>query len=850
MPPPPPGDDLCSPIDIPNLYPYPANCLQGGDGGTRTVIATNTHSTYSNPQPGGVFPSGCLFGYGPDVWFHFMAVSNTVEFTFTSLSSALATPVVVLYEKTDLTCDHLIPHGCFGSTTTFTDTFKTLTPGKEYLIGMSGSSATDTGSFQLMLHWFNDCSQCEQGGTLTTFPPPVNGYYAPGTTVLFTYTVTDFNQPVGVGLHSVVPVMYGSGWDQASISPVSAAGSWDSLGSWGWNTSVNTSIGQLTGFFYESTLPNGNSNTDPSDNYGDHAPFNNTWTFSWKTTVYQNCNNDDLSFKVLVNSDNITGAGTISGCLNEEQYHGYPRESCCPALQISTSFVSCTTGAHDGDAYFMPNGSGPYSYLVLNAQGDTIWVDPSHTGTLTLTDTLAAGDYTVYATDLFGGCMTAQVFRIESPLQYTVTQNRFGCEAACDGGAVVNITAGTGPYQITWYDAWNAVLPLYQAAVNSPQAVWLCENPYYVEVTDQTTGCTVRDSIYVEMMAGPLSEFHYYALVKDTVCPGVYPVLQQPYTSGGYYVLETPLTGFSVDSTTGTFTIGNWPRDTVLTVHYYAPNAVPCPGTWYENVEIFGAGSQVTVANNHISGCFGSPLPGPFTALPVTAGDTVNWYGAPGHQNLLFSNSTTFLPFSGPVTTTGHFVFYVAASGTAHCSASEDSVIVDIYPLPAVTAGADVTICPGALVHLAAGNAASVVWSPAIGLDDPFSFAPGANPTQTTTYTVTGTDAVSGCTNVDSVTVTVGGGTDCGVYAYSGFTPNGDGKNDEWIIEGLNEFRVNRVSIFNRWGQIVWSHYNYDNAETVWRGRNDNEQALPEGTYFYVIITGDQQIKGWVELSR
>lgn len=85
---------------------------------------------------------------------------------------------------------------------------------------------------------------------------------------------------------------------------------------------------------------------------------------------------------------------------------------------------------------------------------------------------------------------------------------------------------------------------------------------------------------------------------------------------------------------------------------------------------------------------------------------------------------------------------------------------------------------------------------------------------------------------------------------YNGITANGDGINDSWIIDSISHFNPNTVSIFNRWGNRVWTADNYDNINVVWKGANQNENPLPGGTYFYIIEAGAEIRKGWVELTR
>lgn len=91
----------------------------------------------------------------------------------------------------------------------------------------------------------------------------------------------------------------------------------------------------------------------------------------------------------------------------------------------------------------------------------------------------------------------------------------------------------------------------------------------------------------------------------------------------------------------------------------------------------------------------------------------------------------------------------------------------------------------------------------------------------------------------------------CQITVYNGFTPDGDGINDKWVIENIENFPTNTVSIYNRWGNKLWSTSNYDNTTNYWNGQGPNGVTLSSGTYFFIIeIDGGSGVKkGWVELT-
>ena len=85
-------------------------------------------------------------------------------------------------------------------------------------------------------------------------------------------------------------------------------------------------------------------------------------------------------------------------------------------------------------------------------------------------------------------------------------------------------------------------------------------------------------------------------------------------------------------------------------------------------------------------------------------------------------------------------------------------------------------------------------------------------------------------------------------------TPNGDGLNDTFIIEGIESIPGNELILFNRWGVEVFNMRDYDNSfDGTSNGRvTINEgQELPVGTYYYVLkIPGRQDIAGPFYIQR
>jgi gliding motility-associated-like protein len=84
------------------------------------------------------------------------------------------------------------------------------------------------------------------------------------------------------------------------------------------------------------------------------------------------------------------------------------------------------------------------------------------------------------------------------------------------------------------------------------------------------------------------------------------------------------------------------------------------------------------------------------------------------------------------------------------------------------------------------------------------------------------------------------------------FTPNGDGQNDTYFIKGIDRYPSNKVTILNRWGNVVYEKSGYLNE---WDGyanvKKVGNEPLPVGTYYFLIQYGNNRHKtGFVYLER
>ena len=107
---------------------------------------------------------------------------------------------------------------------------------------------------------------------------------------------------------------------------------------------------------------------------------------------------------------------------------------------------------------------------------------------------------------------------------------------------------------------------------------------------------------------------------------------------------------------------------------------------------------------------------------------------------------------------------------------------------------------------------------------------------------------ISNGTISDTATVTIEVLCD-DLFVYNGFSPNNDGVNETLQIQGIDNFGNNLVTIYNRWGNLVYQKAGYDNNDG-WDGTFEGKD-LPSGTYFYIIDDGEgTKYTGWLQLRR
>jgi gliding motility-associated-like protein len=230
------------------------------------------------------------------------------------------------------------------------------------------------------------------------------------------------------------------------------------------------------------------------------------------------------------------------------------------------------------------------------------------------------------------------------------------------------------------------------------------------------------------------------------------------------------------------------------------------------------------------------------TVANTLGNETITW--TRNGTSTIGTNQTVTISESGE---------YEVKADNGTCSATV-STIIDVQEIEVVAQASATAIDLEESVDLSGnvtgdiGNSMTYVWSDENqGKTYPNSLSITITPEQTDTYQLLVTDQVTGCNGTSESQEVI-------VYLPlqipNAFTPNGDGINDVWVIEGLESYPDATVLIYNRWGQKI---YEKRGGFDYWDGVNLNGKDVTTSTFYYIIYLGDERglkIQGDVSVIR
>ena len=212
------------------------------------------------------------------------------------------------------------------------------------------------------------------------------------------------------------------------------------------------------------------------------------------------------------------------------------------------------------------------------------------------------------------------------------------------------------------------------------------------------------------------------------------------------------------------------------------------------------------------------------SSLNVTGGGTIySW-----QPNFNISNVQSPRPQVWPIVTTQ----YTLTVTSVACGTKTYTVTVTVNPLPSINAGPDITIYEGQTAVLLGSGGSIYYWTPAYFMTYQTTANANVEPPNTTIYYLAAADS-NGCINYDFMILTVI--PEDSLFFYNTFTPNNDGENDNWYIGNLYKYPDNKLTVYNRYGRVVYQRSPYENN---WNGREFGEE-LPSATYYFILDPGD-----------
>lgn len=492
-----------------------------------------------------------------------------------------------------------------------------------------------------------------------------------------------------------------------------------------------------------------------------------------------------------------------------------------PTIQVSFSNVidaSCPDDVTcDGQATatgsFSDGTAGVFNFIWGSGQQDDGVLSSTATG-------LCRGPQSLVITD--GSCSQSFEVVIGSPDSIVVDGEitRVSCNAGEDGAITITPTGGTAPYNILWEQTGETTETItdlvageYTAIITDDQG---CLNQQFFEVTEPDALILEVDPVRTTLSVSCAGDMDgVLAVTADTSFTNPLPI--NPYSWGGGIADETS------DIAEGL-----------------------APGEYFVTI------TDVKGCQDSLSYTIAEPLPITFSLLPI---DEPACFGestivlidtAFGGAGMSLDDYVFILNNDGfeiPVRQAGSIFAgenVVTVADPNGCTAS-DSFFINQPPEIVVTLPESVTIELGDSTSQLTpvvdppGDVYTYQWTPGTFLSSDTVRAPFIDPRADQLYNLLVLNQ-SGCSAQASIFVEVDANRN--VFIPNAFSPDGDGRNDEFrIFTCRGVTAVNSVVIFDRWGNVVFEQSemmpNCLDGIRLWDGRQ-TDQPVNAGVYVYM----------------
>ncbi len=468
-----------------------------------------------------------------------------------------------------------------------------------------------------------------------------------------------------------------------------------------------------------------------------------------------------------------------------------------PILTLQATNVSCNDFSDGSIDLTVTNGTSPYTYLWSNS---AITEDISN---------LSPDNYSVVVTDVNSCSATVQT-NITQPDVLTI--NAINTQVSCFNGnnGAIDVTVGGGIYPYTYL--WNST-EITEDISN------LTIGFYQVTATD-ANGCVIT---YSTTLTQPDS-LMIQTVVYDATCNAENGSIQAQVTGGTtpyVYSWSNGTSGVNLNNVVaGTYTLTI--TDAKLCTNQFTGtiNSLSNLVAELNTIDVFCFGG-----NNGAADVF------------IRSGNAPYMYQWSNGDTTAVSSHLTVGSYT--VTVTDVFSCQVNLALTIN---QPDS----LYATLAVS-----EYSSGTNISLYGGNDGYIT-STVFGGVSPFDFLWSNGETTADVYNLTAGEYSLIVTDENGCLAYVSAKL---IQPYilempSGFSPNLDGSNDYFVVKGVEAYPKNEITVFNRWGNIVYEKTNYTNE---WDGNNSGGEPLPNATYFVIFTAfADENIilTGYVDLRR
>jgi gliding motility-associated-like protein len=523
-------------------------------------------------------------------------------------------------------------------------------------------------------------------------------------------------------------------------------------------------------------------------------------SFTWPTKLMfaagqdtiKICNISALQDNLIEGSDTLTflmtsfATQTLTSCFasNSVSFNLYIQDYTPIVLGQNNTSV-CT-----GDAITLnagaTNGYAPYTYT---------WSAPAvNTSTFNTGPINSTQNYTITVNDICNKPVTQTITINPVSIPTVVSTNT----VICSGSTATLIASGAATY--TWSNG----------AINDSSYVNPSANTTYTVIG--ANGVCTNSAVSTVTVIG----FSISITGNNSICLGQTSTLTAS-GSPSTYVWNNGVTTNSIAVS-----------PTISTTYTVSSTAASCSNTAFQTVTVT---SPPTLTVSGTPYCAGQT-----TTVTATGASSYSWS----------TGSTTNSIVVAPL---GNTTYTVVGSSIPSCTSSVVFTPSLITTAPQIINTSPVIFCLDSIkaitVRIEGGNQPfTVSWLIPGGGIVPFDttnytfyFTQSSAPS-TGSYTIIVTDQ---CLYSDTLAIDINS-IDCDILAPNVVTPNGDGVNDYFKINGLNNFPGSSLNVFNRWGNKLYSNDDY---------KNDWSPNVTDGTYFYIVDVSDgRKLNGFFQVFK